>query len=210
MMIAAAVIGAALYALLPVGHRVSADDRLHARPAASAIAANVEVAAESKDATARGVSQPEGRRAAADDGLVTSALGRSQPLASPNVPPEPTTLPDNQSGNLVEQRLAATRHWLASANPNAFTIQLMEAEHEPQLVRELNDMAKSVELAEIFLYRSGAHRKASLSVLYGNFSDRRAAQDALDKLPPALKANRPFLRTVEAIRAEIRQHQQAS
>ena len=82
----------------------------------------------------------------------------------------------------MEQRFAATRHWLASVDPNAFTIQLMEAKHEPQFVPELNDMAKSVEPSKIFLYRSGAHRQASLSVLYGHFSDRRAAQDALDKL----------------------------
>jgi len=46
-----------------------------------------------------------------------------------------------------------------------------------------------------------------LTVLYGTFSDRRSAQDVLDKLPEALKANRPILRTVGGIRDELRRNQ---
>jgi hypothetical protein len=115
------------------------------------------------------------------------------------------TRPEIEAGNLVDQRLAATRQWLASVDPNAFTIQLMEAEHEPQLVRDLSGIAKFVEINKVFLYRTGANRKASLGVLYGSFSDRGAAQDALDKLPPTLKANRPFLRTLRGVRNEVGQ-----
>lgn len=107
------------------------------------------------------------------------------------------------AANLVEQRLAATRNWLARVDPNAFTIQVMEAEHEPQLLRDLSEIAKSIEINEVFLYRIEANRKALLTVLYGSFSDRRTAQDALDKLPPALKANRPFLRTVRGVRGGV-------
>ena len=110
-----------------------------------------------------------------------------------HTPPSPTA-------NLLEQRLAATQRWLMRVDPDAYTIQLMEAEHEPQLERDLREIAKSIELNEVFLYRSDANRKPSLAVLYGTFSDRRVAQDALDKLPLALKANRPFLRTVRGIR----------
>jgi type II secretory pathway predicted ATPase ExeA/septal ring-binding cell division protein DamX len=105
--------------------------------------------------------------------------------------------------SLVEARLAATRNWLARVDPDAFTIQLMEAEHAPQLVRDLKEIAKSIEINDVFLYRIDANRKASLAVLYGSFNDRRVAQDALDKLPPALKANRPFLRTVRGMRGEM-------
>ena len=118
----------------------------------------------------------------------------------------PSDLPSTQpAAGLVEQRLAATRLWLARIDPNAFTIQLMEAEHEPQLVRDLREISKSVEISEVCLYRIDANRKASLVVLYGSFSDRRVAQDALDKLPLTLKANRPFLRTVRGIRGEVAQ-----
>jgi septal ring-binding cell division protein DamX len=44
-------------------------------------------------------------------------------------------------------------------------------------------------------------------VLYGSFSDRRAAEEALGKLPQAVMANRPLLRTVQGIRGEIRRQQ---
>jgi septal ring-binding cell division protein DamX len=46
-----------------------------------------------------------------------------------------------------------------------------------------------------------------LTVLYGTFSDRRSAQDVLEKLPEGLKANQPILRTVESIRAELKRQQ---
>ena len=82
----------------------------------------------------------------------------------------------------------------------------MGIEDERLLKHHLNDIAKSVESNKVFLYRTIASRKASLTVLYGSFSDRRAAQDALEALPSALKLNRPILRTVRGIRTEIMRH----
>jgi len=145
----------------------------------------------------------------------TGSMTPAEPAAAVgNTVRAPTTEPGTQatgaSGNLVDQRLAATRKWLKSADPNAFTIQLMEAEHQAQLVLDLNELAKFIEINDVFLYLSSGSRKTTLGVLYGTFSDRRAAQDALEKLPPALRANRPFLRTVRGIRAETGQPQQAS
>ena len=139
------------------------------------------------------------------------AQGPGMPAVNATTAGATATLPPLQApagrGDLVEQRLAATRPWLAATDPNAFTIQLMEAEDAPQLVLDLNEIAKFIEINKVFLYRSGASRKASLSVLYGSYSDRNAAQEALNKLPPALRANRPFLRTVRGVRAEIGQQQ---
>ena len=108
---------------------------------------------------------------------------------------------------IVEQRFAASRAWLTDAPPAAFSIQLMGIEDESQLKRHLNDLAKSIEINKVFLYRSVANRKALLTVLYGSFGDRRAAQEALDALPAELHVNRPFLRTVRGIRAEILRQQ---
>ena len=107
---------------------------------------------------------------------------------------------------LVDQRFVATREWLAEAQPGIYSIQLMGIEDERLLKHHLNDIAKSVEINKVFLYRTIASRKASLTVLYGSFSDRRAAQDALEALPSALKLNRPILRTVRGIRTEIMRH----
>jgi septal ring-binding cell division protein DamX len=87
-----------------------------------------------------------------------------------------------------------------------YSIQLMGIEDETLLKQHLNDIAKFIEVHEVFLYRTVAKRKTSLTVLYGSFRDRQAAQDALEGLPSALKANRPLLRTVRGIRTEIMRH----
>src|SRR5512139_2235786 len=116
------------------------------------------MAAAHNDPTARGVTPPEGRRAVAERASGTGAPGGGQSLATPAPVPGSEVVPaadrgsrpDDLSRNLVERRFAATRHWLASVDPNALTIQLMAAKHEPQLVPELNDMAKSVEPSKIF------------------------------------------------------------
>jgi septal ring-binding cell division protein DamX len=83
----------------------------------------------------------------------------------------------------------------------------MGIEREDQLKHHLDNITKFIEANKVFLYRTVANRKASLTVLYGNFSDRRAAQYALEKLPSALRAYRPILRTVRGIRTEIMRHQ---
>jgi type II secretory pathway predicted ATPase ExeA/septal ring-binding cell division protein DamX len=147
-----------------------------------------------------------------------AAADRSSPVPEPVPPagipvgaaahatadrPQARSLPPTPVKSLVEQRLAATRQWLAVVNPNAFTIQLMEAGHEPQLAHDLSQLSKLIEMNQVFLYRIGANHNATLSVLYGSFNDRGAAQDALDSLPPALKANRPFLRTWRGVRNAV-------
>jgi MSHA biogenesis protein MshM len=110
-------------------------------------------------------------------------------------------------GDLVETRIAATRQWLANEALSTYSIQLFGT-HDPQLLKaHLNDLAKSIEMNKIFVYRTLARQKPSLTVLYGSFGDRRAAQEALDRLPETLKVNQPILRTVNGIRAEIRQHE---
>lgn len=107
----------------------------------------------------------------------------------------------------IERRLAATKAWLADAGKNAYSIQLLGADNVTQLKHHLNVIRKYVEINDIFVYRTIAKQKPSLTVLYGSFEDRRAAQEALAKLPPNLKAYKPVLRTMQGIRAEIAQHQ---
>jgi septal ring-binding cell division protein DamX len=109
--------------------------------------------------------------------------------------------------DVLENRLAATEKWLATESRNLYSIQLLGTEDATQLKLHLNDVAKFVEMNKVFVYRTLANGRPLLTVLYGTFSDRRSAQDVLEKLPEGLKANRPILRTVESIRAELkRQH----
>jgi DamX protein len=57
------------------------------------------------------------------------------------------------------------------------------------------------------VYRTIAKQKPSMTVLYGSYPDRAAAQEALKQLPAALRASKPILRTAQGIRAEIAQNQ---
>ena len=103
----------------------------------------------------------------------------------------------------MDGRLAATQRWLAKQTPTTYSIQLLGASDEEQLKRRLNILSKSIEMNKLFVYRTVAKGKPFLTVLYGSYGDRGAAQGALAELPADLKAYRPMLRTVQGIRREI-------
>jgi septal ring-binding cell division protein DamX len=109
--------------------------------------------------------------------------------------------------DVLESRLAATEKWLATEAGDLYIIQLLGTVDATQLKLHLNDLAKSIEMNKLFVYRTLANGRPLLTVLYGTFSDRRSAQDVLDKLPEDLKVNRPILRTVEGIRDELKRKQ---
>ncbi len=116
------------------------------------------------------------------------------------------TAPSAES-DVLETRLAATEKWLATEPNNLYSIQLLGTPDASQLKLHLNDVSKFIEMNKIFVYRTVANGRPLLTVLYGSFSDRRSAQEVLEKLPESLRANRPILRTVEGIRAELKRHQ---
>jgi septal ring-binding cell division protein DamX len=106
----------------------------------------------------------------------------------------------------VDGRFGATREWLAGAAPTTHTIQLMGTNNEEQLKAHLKTLGKTLEPAKIYVFRTVAQGKPSITVVYGAYADRQAALQALEKLPPAIVANKPVLRTVNGIRAEMKQH----
>jgi len=99
--------------------------------------------------------------------------------------------------------MQATLEWLHGEPHGKYSIQLLRSENPAQLREHLGTVAKSVEMAEIYVYRTVAGQKPFLTVLYGSFGSREAAQSALDRLPPLLKASRPYVRTVQGIRGEL-------
>ncbi len=107
----------------------------------------------------------------------------------------------------VEGRIAATKSWLAQPSKNAYSIQLLGADNPAQLKHHLNVIRKYIDINDIFVYRTIAKQNPSLTVLYGSFNDRQAAQAALARLPAILKTYKPVLRTMQGIRTEIAQHQ---
>jgi septal ring-binding cell division protein DamX len=110
------------------------------------------------------------------------------------------------AGSDLQQRLIATREWLAAAPQTTHTIQLMGSNSEDQLKGQLKVLSKTLEPTKLFMFRTVAQGKPSITLVYGAYADRQAALQALGKLPAAITANKPVLRTVNGIRAEMKQH----
>ena len=181
---AGAVLGIAIYALLQHASQGPATVARASRDDVASVAGKPQVPA--------GSVQPD----------VAAPLSRPIEPADAGVTVEAGGAPD-----LLDARLAATQEWLSREAQTTFSIQLMGTHDPQQLKNLLNSMGKFVEINKVFVYRTQASQKPSLTVLYGSFSNVRDAREALDKLPESLRANRPILRTVQGIRAEIRKHQ---
>ena len=110
---------------------------------------------------------------------------------------------DSAAGDVLEQRLHATEQWLTEQNGSVYSIQLLGT-NSPELLRDyFKTIAKYVEIEKIYVYRTMANQRPSLTVLYGNFVDLREVNRALQSLPEELKTNRPYYRTIQGVRLEI-------
>lgn len=141
----------------------------------------------------------------------TYDLTTNTPATSPDAAPAGSTVPAqtaiaSTAGNntLLESRLAATTAWLADAKPRTYTIQLLGSSDDQQLNQRLKFLSNIVEINNLFVYRTVAKGAPSLTVVWGSFNSQREASEAMAKLPPLLKAYRPLLRTVQGIKAEVR------
>lgn len=132
---------------------------------------------------------------------VAPAAPQAAPLA-PAAPPAPTA---STPKNIADARLEATQQWLAAAQPETLGIhiELLGAGEPKRLENYLLNLGKLVDIDQVFVYRTRAGGKPAYSVIYGSYPDRASANAALDKLPARLRAQRPYLRTVQSIRAEI-------
>jgi DamX protein len=124
-----------------------------------------------------------------------AAIQPTRAEAAAQAPGEPT--------DMLEERLRATLAWLERSAPETHSVQLLGSENAQQLRDYLSYIAKTIEISDLYVYRTVARQKPFLTVLYGSFGSREAAQNALDRLPPPLKAFRPYLRTVQGIREEM-------
>ena len=110
------------------------------------------------------------------------------------------------AGDFLEQRLLATEQWLADQNGTLYSIQLLGT-NDPELLRDyFKTIAKYLEIEKVYVYRTIANRRPSLTVLYGNFASRGEVNRVLQNLPEELKTNRPYYRTIQGVRSEIARH----
>jgi MSHA biogenesis protein MshM len=140
-------------------------------------------------------------------GPAPAAAPASTPaVVAPNAAATPAP-PAEKTPDILQARLAATIDWMARQRDDVWTVQLLSSGSPDDLRNYLNSLGNSVDINNIFVYRSNADQKvpnALWSVLHGTHDNRASAERALALLPAQLKSNRPVLRTVQSIRTEIR------
>ena len=135
----------------------------------------------------------------------TQSAPHPQPTRQPALADADLTAGDRESGagDFLEQRLRTTEQWLAEQNGSVYSIQLLGT-NDPELLRDyFRTIAKYLEIEKVYVYRTMANRRPSLTVLYGNFTDRVEVNRVLESLPEELKTNRPYYRTIQGVRSEI-------
>lgn len=151
---------------------------------------------------------------AGNGGRTALATAAVVPGVSPIAPPPETKAPAEPAktkseatpADMLASRLSATREWLGGAAQTTLTIQIMGSTNEEHMRSQLKALAKQLDPAKLYVFRTVAQGKPSMTVVYGAYADRAAATQALEKLPPAVAANKPVLRTVNGIRTEQKQH----
>ncbi|MEK6210722.1 MAG: AAA family ATPase [Pseudomonadota bacterium] len=142
------------------------------------------------------------------------AVTGAQAGATPKLTPQPGLAEaslaagdgDSAAGDVLEQRLRATEQWLAEQNGTVYSIQLLGTGN-PELLRDyFKTIAKYLEIEKVYVYRTVANQRPSLTVLYGNFVDWAEVNRVLQSLPEELKTNRPYYRTIQGVRSEIARH----
>ncbi len=115
----------------------------------------------------------------------------------------------DSSGDVLEQRLLATGQWLDQQSASAYSIQLLGS-NDPELLREyFKTVGKYLEIEKVYVYRTIANQRPSFTVLYGTFANRYEVKRTLESLPAEMRANRPYTRTIQGIRAEIARQQRS-
>jgi len=142
--------------------------------------------------------------APAATGSITSASVAAAPAAvdAPSAASPGATDATEATDSLLALRLAATGEWLRSSEPTRVTIQLMGSRSEESLDRQLRTLSRQMDAAQLFVIRTRAGDRPSMTVFYGDFANRPEALAAMKTLPEALRAFSPHLRTVQGIRAE--------
>jgi MSHA biogenesis protein MshM len=127
--------------------------------------------------------------------------------SSPTASAVPAALaPIEASSRSLGSRLAAGREVLAEASVPRFAVQLMvaDAREREYIENYLAEAGRSVKSDRLFVAPAGSPESPRLGVLYGAFDERGEAGAALASLPENLKQFRPYVRSLEAVREDVR------
>lgn len=145
----------------------------------------------------------------AEEKITAPVMAQAGTNRSPNVKSvaiTPVTAAESESGDILERRLNAAQSWLNQHPASTVTVQLMGGD-ESQMRTQLEALASQIELDKIYLFRTKVSGKPFMLVTYGSYSGWNEATQAKEKLPKAILANRPRLRTIGGILEEMKQFQ---
>ncbi|MGD2159765.1 MAG: AAA family ATPase, partial [Gammaproteobacteria bacterium] len=106
---------------------------------------------------------------------------------------------------LLDQRLSETEKWLGRVDDNHYSIQLFmtriaDAKAVEQFLRDPSDL---LDFEKIYVYETMIGGSRMYSVLYNDFDSRQTARSILENLPEDMRASKPFLRRVSALRKDL-------
>ena len=184
-------------AALPLSTPIQATPAL---PVAPTVAGNQ---ASKQEMTAQNVAPPNNTLASTEQQSAPAALA---PLESSNTVSKPA---DALATPLLAQRLAATSQWLPKQSAELVTIQMMGGSDDAQLNAQLELLGQQLEVDKLYVYRTKTNQTANANaaftvVLYGSYASRLQAMQALKQLPESIQKNKPQLRTVAGVLAEIK------
>ena len=106
---------------------------------------------------------------------------------------------------LLDQRLSETEKWLSQVDDDHYSIQLfMTRIADAKAVEEfLQQPSDPLDFEKIYVYETKIGGSRMYSVLYNDFDSRQTARSILQKLPADMRASRPFLRRVSALRKDL-------
>ncbi len=106
----------------------------------------------------------------------------------------------------LESRFSAGLSMLEGEAEGRWVVQLMvtDARDRDYLLSFLEQASRTLDAEALYLYPSGSSEFPRAGVVYGTFPTRLEANDALASLPENLRRFRPYVRSVEAVRADVR------
>ncbi|MEI6738571.1 MAG: AAA family ATPase, partial [Pseudomonadota bacterium] len=122
-------------------------------------------------------------------------------------PLEKVVVPKTEANNdWLGTRVVADMARLEKLPKNRFSIQLMSADEREQRAIEsfLRGASRELNPDRIMVYFSGTVENPRVGVLYGNYGERSEASAELSGLPVKLTQFRPYVRSFQAVRDDLR------
>jgi type II secretory pathway predicted ATPase ExeA/septal ring-binding cell division protein DamX len=121
-------------------------------------------------------------------------------------PPATTVARQNRASPTVDASLAAGIEMLEGRGAGQWVVQLMmtDARERNYLESYLAEAGRARDAGEIYLFPTGSADSPRMGVLLGIFATRDDANRAIAALPASVARFRPYARSVEAVRRELR------